>query len=120
MSARFPWKSIVASIVMVATPRTANAAEPGLTTVDPHDYPVKPTPEATPVAPPTGTTHVFEAFRYHAESARTYRIASSASSLIIGGVLVGTGIYVEQEREDGFGTLLTIVGGVSLAGGGLM
>lgn len=119
MSARFPWKSIVVSIVLVATPRTANAVEPGLTTVDPRDYPVAPAPETMPVAPSTGSTHVFDAFRYHAESARTYRIASSASSLIIGGVLVGTGIYVEQQRDDGFGTLLTIVGGVSLAGGGL-
>jgi hypothetical protein len=119
MSERFPWKAVVASIVMIAT-RSANAAEPGLTTVDPRNYPVAPAPETTPVAPSAGSTHVFDAFRYHAESAHTYRIASSASSLIIGGVLVGTGIYVEQQRDDGFGTLLTIAGGISLAGGGLM
>ena len=112
------WKSIAFGFVMFAT-RSAAAAEPGLTTVDPRDYPVAPAPEPPPAVLATGSTHVFEAFRHHAESAKTQRIATGISSTIIGAAAVGTGLYVEQQWDEGFGTVIWIGGAVALAGGGL-
>jgi hypothetical protein len=118
MSGRTPWKSIVASIVVLATP-SANAAEPGLTTVDPREYPVAPVPESPPVATAVGSTHVYEAFRAHVDAVQTQRIATGVSSLIIGAAAVGTGLYVENQWDEDFGTVLWIGGTVAAAGGGL-
>jgi hypothetical protein len=118
MSGRIAWKSIIFGIVFFAT-RLANAAEPGLTTVDPREYPVAPAAQPQAVAPAAGSTHIFEAFRYHAESVRTQRLATGISSMIIGAAAVGTGLYVDNQWDEDFGTVLWIGGTVAMAGGGL-
>jgi hypothetical protein len=121
MSWRIRWESVVAGVVVLVSPRwaRAQASEPGLTTVDPREHGVA-VAQAPPVAPVgDGSTHVFDAFRHHADDMRTRRIASGASSMIFGGVFIGTGLYVEQAWHREFGTVLWVVGAIGIAGGGL-
>src|SRR5687768_1618635 len=109
-------------MAILAWPRSARAqtADPGLTTVDPRTHGVALAQGASPVSPVAdGSTQVFDAFRHHADGMRTQRIASGASSLIFGGVFIGTGLYVEQAWHQEFGTVLWVVGAIGVAGGGL-
>jgi hypothetical protein len=121
MVGRIPWSSLALSVLVLGAPRFARA-DPGLTTVDRETVNAvqsrePPAAPATPAA--AGSTHVFEAFRHHADDLRSQRIASSESALILGAALVGTGVYIAEEWNRGFGIVVGIAGGVSMVGGGL-
>jgi hypothetical protein len=106
--------------LLFALPRVAFAqtSEPGLTTVDPRAH-----AEAISTGPPgskpvaSDSSHVFEAFRYYADSARSTRYAAAGSSLILGAALIGTGIAAEKAWDESYGTVVWVSGIVVAAGG---
>jgi hypothetical protein len=122
MSARIWRRSTALGALFFALPRAAFAqtSEPGLTTVDPRAQ-----AGAISTGPPgeetaaSGSSHVFEAFRYYADSARSTRFAAAGSSLILGGALIGTGIAAEKAWDESYGTVVWVSGIVIAAGGAL-
>jgi hypothetical protein len=120
--ARLGWELGLVGMAMLAWPRSARAqaAEPGLTTVDPRTHGVALPPGTPSVAPASsGSSHVFDAFRIHADNARSMRLASGTSSLIVGATLIGTGLVAEQAWDQTYGTVLWVSGTVTALGGGL-
>jgi len=138
MALGFRWTAATAGLVFLAAPRAAlgvpnsppdetngpsppaKTSESGLTTVDPRAHGVALAPEpARPEPVPTGSTHVFDAFREHAERMRSVRLAGAGSSLILGGAFVATGLVAEQAWDETYGTVLWVTGAVTVVGGGL-
>jgi hypothetical protein len=121
-SARIGWEVVLVGMAVLAWPRSARAqtAEPGLTTVDPRTHGVALSPGTRSAAPaPSGSSHVFDAFRVHAKHSRSMRFASGTSSLIVGAALIGTGLVAEQAWDETYGTVLWVSGTVTALGGGL-
>jgi hypothetical protein len=118
---RIGWELGLVGMVL-AWPRSARAqtSEPGLTTVDPRTHGVAVPPwTPAPASAPSGSSHVFGAFRVHAENSRSMRLAGGTSSLIVGATLIGTGLVAEQAWDQAFGTALWVSGTVTALGGGL-
>jgi hypothetical protein len=112
---------VLACIAVLGCPTAvlAQTPEPGLTTVDPRAHGVV-APESSPAAPGArDSTHVFDAFREHADRTRSMRLASGASSLIVGSAFIGTGLVAEQAWDETYGTVLWVTGAVTALGGGL-
>jgi hypothetical protein len=120
--ARIGWEVGLVGLAMLAWPRSARAqaTEPGLTTVDPRTDGVALPPGTPAVAPSSsGSSHVFDAFRVHAENSRSMRLAGGTSSLIVGATLIGMGLVAEQAWDQTYGTVLWVSGTVTALGGGL-
>ena len=120
--AKIGWKVALVGMPMFAWPRSARAqtSEPGLTTVDPRTQGVALAPGTpAPESAPSGSSHVFDAFRAHADYARSMRLAGGTSSLIVGASLVGMGLVAEQAWDETYGTVLWVSGSVTALGGGL-
>ena len=119
--AKIGLKVLLAGTAMLAWPRSARAqtAEPGLTTVDPRTHGVAVAPGIPAASAPGGSSHVFDAFRAHADNTRSIRLAGGTSSLIVGAGLIGTGLVAEQAWDETYGTVLWVTGAVTALGGGL-
>jgi hypothetical protein len=62
---------------------------------------------------------VFDAFRLHADSVESTRMASAVGSFIVAGGFVGAGLVVSERWKEEFGTVLLVAGGIA-AGAGLL
>jgi hypothetical protein len=108
-------------VLVVSWPLVASAqtSEPGLTTVDPRAAGVQPPEVPVQKTAAAESTHVFEAFRLHADSMASQRLAGGVGSLLLSGVFIGTGAISRAEWHEGFGTALIVVGAVVAVGGTL-
>jgi hypothetical protein len=117
MSWRFRSAALAAGLGVVAASGVARA-EPGLRTATPNiENEAPPGPRAGVTSEAKATTHVFDAFRVHADGAASQRLAGSVSSLVVGATFVGVGLVARERWNEDFGTFLTIFGGVAAAGG---
>jgi len=122
MSGKFRWESAVLGVLSFGLPRPslAQGSEPGLTTVVPNVERSVPPAEAPRAEMASGaSTHVFDAYRIHADSMESTRMASALGSFILGASFVGGGLLARERWNEDFGTVLLVAGGVT-AGAGLL
>lgn len=121
MARRFVRHSVLAGALVTALPglASAQASDPGLTTVDPRAAGVTLSSELPANAPSGGSTHVFDAYRVYVESMASQRRAGALGSLIVGGAFIGAGAVSHAEWDEGFGTALMVSGAV-VAGAGIL
>jgi len=121
MAGKFGRHSIFVGTLVTALPRlaSAQASEPGLTTVDPRAAGVTLSSEVPASAPSGGSTHVFDAYRVYVDYMASQRYAGAVSSLAIGAAFLGTGAIVHSELDEGFGIAIMVGGAVVAVPGAL-